>query len=72
MTDQDRLHTLVSSALEQSPHFRGRRLKLETHEGRVRLHGVVPSWYQKQMAQETLRGVTELAAIENHLVVEWT
>jgi osmotically-inducible protein OsmY len=61
----------VLRALEDNPHLAGRRLRFETHEGRVVLHGVVSSYYQKQMAQESLRRLEGIQAIENQLQVDW-
>lgn len=65
------LRELVSSALEQSPYLSNRRLRFETQQGRVVLEGVVSSYYQKQMAQETLRGLSGVDHIENRLEVNW-
>ena len=62
----------IQTALDQNPHLTGRKLRIETHQGRVTLHGVVRSFYQKQMAQETLRSVVGIAQIENHLEVCWS
>ena len=62
----------VHSALQRNPHLVNRNLRFETCQGRVTLHGTVQSYYQKQMAQETLRGVNGVAAIENRLVVCWS
>jgi len=70
MVDQN-LSDKVSSALEQSPYLSRRNLRFETVDGRVRLHGVVPSYFQKQMAQETLLKVDGVDEIENHLEVSW-
>jgi osmotically-inducible protein OsmY len=62
----------IRSALDQNPHLLGRKLRIETHEGRVKLRGVVRSYYQKQMAQETLRSVVGIDQIENELEVAWS
>lgn len=62
----------VLSALERNPHLPRRNLRFETKEGRVILRGVVGSYYQKQMAQEILRGVEGVQAIENQLEVNWS
>jgi len=61
----------VARALEQSPHLVNRNLRFEMSEGRVTLRGVVRSYYQKQMAQETLRRVQGISTIENQLEVCW-
>ena len=59
------------SALERSPHLANKRLKLEARQGRLILRGTVASYYQKQMAQETLRKLDGVEEIENHLQVHW-
>jgi osmotically-inducible protein OsmY len=60
------------TALVHNPHLPHRTVKLETQEGRVILRGVVRSFYQKQMAQESLRGVEGIHHIENQLQVNWS
>lgn len=62
----------VSSVLEQNPHVPHRKLRFETCEDRLILRGTVRSWYQKQMAQETLRSVEGIGEIENQLEVCWS
>jgi osmotically-inducible protein OsmY len=62
----------ISAAVQRSPYLSHRNLRIESHEGRVTLRGVVPSYYQKQMAQEALRRVAGVAEIANHLEVNWT
>lgn len=62
----------IRSALEQSPHLTGRKLRFETSDGRVILKGVVRSYYQKQMAQESLRELDGVDLIENQLEVSWS
>ena len=59
----------VSMALRQNPHLQGRNLRFETNERRVTLRGQVNSWYQKQMAQETLLRLDCIDLVENHLEV---
>ena len=61
----DRLH----SALAGSPYLANRNLRFETEAGRVTLHGVVNSYFHKQMAQETLRRLDGVEEIENLLEV---
>jgi osmotically-inducible protein OsmY len=65
------LFDLAQTALEQNPHLPHRHLRLEAQQGRVILRGVVRSFYQKQMAQESLRGVAGVEHIENQLQVDW-
>lgn len=61
----------VSQALEQNPHFKRRNWSFETNEGRVVLKGVVKTYFHKQMAQESLRGLEGVRQIENQLEVCW-
>jgi osmotically-inducible protein OsmY len=63
---------LVLSALENNPHVPLRNLRFEASEGRVVLRGVVRSYFQKQMAQETLKTVSGVDEIENQLEVSWS
>jgi osmotically-inducible protein OsmY len=59
------------TALSRSPHLGRKRLKLAAREGRVTVEGVVDSYYQKQMAQETLRKLDGVEVVENLLEVHW-
>jgi len=70
-TAETALSTLISSAIDKSPHLKRRNLRFEARDGRVVLRGIVTSYYQKQMAQETLRRVQGVDHIENHLEVNW-
>jgi osmotically-inducible protein OsmY len=71
MADAALLADRVSSVLARNPHFSHRNLRCEAADGRVVLRGVVRSYYQKQMAQETLKSVDGVIEIENHLEVSW-
>ena len=57
------------SALRANPLLAGRNLRIEQREGCVVLRGMVRSYYQKQMAQETLRQVVGERLIANELEV---
>ena len=59
----------VSAALLRSPHYLGRSVRLEANEGQVVLHGVVESYYQKQVAQEIARRVDGVRRVDNRLEV---
>lgn len=59
----------VLTALERNPHLSSRSLRFETQSGRVTLRGVVHSYFQKQMAQEALRGLDGVDEIFNELEV---
>ncbi|HTN76601.1 MAG TPA: BON domain-containing protein [Pirellulaceae bacterium] len=61
----------VDSVIQASPYLTGRNLRFETEAGRVTLKGVVNTYFQKQMAQEALRKLDGVTAIENELEVSW-
>ena len=66
------LESRVLSALSKNPYLPGRKLQFEMQQGKIVLRGVVGSYYQKQMAQETLRSVEGVHQIENLLQVHWS
>jgi osmotically-inducible protein OsmY len=68
-TAQTSLDEQVSTALRQNPHLQARNVRFETSERRVTLRGQVKSWYQKQIAQETLLRLDGVEAVENQLEV---
>jgi osmotically-inducible protein OsmY len=72
MTDIDQvLHEKVTHAIRRDPYLARRDLRLESAQGTIKLTGVVQSYYQKQMAQESLRRVQGVERIENQLEVNW-
>lgn len=62
----------VLTALSRNPYLVGRTIRFETEQGRVTLRGVVRSYFQKQMAQESLRRIEGVAEIHNELEVACT
>ncbi|MGD0383602.1 MAG: BON domain-containing protein [Thermoguttaceae bacterium] len=71
MIDMMPLDDRVLNALERNPYLTRRNLRFETQQGRVTLRGVVNTYFQKQMAQETLRHIEGVAEITNELEVAW-
>jgi osmotically-inducible protein OsmY len=63
------LSDLVHNVLARSPYFAGRSLSVETRDNEVVLKGVVRTYYQKQMAQESLRGLEQIGRIQNDIEV---
>jgi osmotically-inducible protein OsmY len=62
----------ISSALETSPYVPHRKVRLETAaNGSIVMRGRVESFFQKQMAQETLRRIDGVEKIVNQLKVNW-
>ena len=70
-SDDHPLHGRVLKALAMQTHLAGKNLRFETRAGRVTLHGKVQSFFLKQMAQETLRGIPGVASIDNRMIVDW-
>jgi osmotically-inducible protein OsmY len=66
------LEAKASSALQNNPYLPRRKWRIEASDGRLALHGRVNSWYQKQMAQETLLQLDGVEKLENHLEVCWS
>jgi hypothetical protein len=60
-------------SLETHPDFRWRLagwgIQIESNGDKVILNGRVPSWYLKQLLQETLRRVDGVGSVENRVVV---
>jgi osmotically-inducible protein OsmY len=63
------LAEMVDQAITNNPHLSRRKLRIETDDGRVVLLGTVNTYYQKQMAQESVRGIHGVLAIDNRLTV---
>ncbi len=66
------LNNRVAMALARNPYLTSRQLEFEADEHQVTLRGEVGSFFQKQMAQEMLRGVDGVGSIRNELQVVWT
>jgi len=60
---------LVRSTLARNPHFNGQDLRVEFDESDVIIRGAVRSYYQKQIAQESVRRISGIGAIRNELEV---
>jgi osmotically-inducible protein OsmY len=70
-SSQQTLAHRIDQAIQANPFISGRTLRFETDGGRVVLQGSVRSFYQKQMAQEAIRGIAGVEQIDNHLEVMW-
>lgn len=63
------LRELVQSALARSFHFAGRGIQVAIDGDTVVLRGTVRTYYQKQIAQESVRLVQGISRIRNELEV---
>jgi len=67
----NKLTIQLSQALRFHPHLKQTSVQVQSHRGNVVLTGTVGSYYEKQLAQETLRGVAGITSIDNSLEVNW-
>lgn len=65
----DTLEERIGSAADDSPYLIGSNISIEPGIRRVVVRGVVNSYYEKQMAQETLLRVDGVESVDNHLEV---
>ncbi len=63
------LNRKIAAALGRCAYIRNSSLRLDVRSGRVVLSGDVPSYFLKQMAQESLREVEGVEEIQNELEV---
>lgn len=63
------LNRKIVAALGRCSYIRNSSLRLDVRSGRVVLSGDVPSYFLKQMAQESLRSVEGVEEIQNELEV---
>ena len=61
----------VDLAIKGNPHLSRHQVFCQEQSGIVVLHGRVGSFFQKQMAQETLKGLRGVEKIINELQVDW-
>jgi len=63
------LEERVETAADSSPYLNASRIQIEPVTRGVILRGVVGSYYEKQMAQETLLRVDGVESVDNHIEV---
>ena len=63
------LHDEVHLALTRSTFFSSRNFNVELQAGSVTLKGIVRTYYQKQLAQESVRSVAGVDRVLNQLEV---
>jgi osmotically-inducible protein OsmY len=70
MSEHDHLLTQrAESALRLSPHIARKKVRFESVQGRIKLTGVVNSYFEKQIAQELIGEIDGVGAIDNQLEV---
>jgi osmotically-inducible protein OsmY len=63
------LQNEIRNVLCREPHFLGGNVRAELNDDEVVLKGFVGSYYQKQLAQESLRAVHGIGRVRNELEV---
>ncbi|MBX3423531.1 MAG: BON domain-containing protein [Pirellulaceae bacterium] len=61
----------VDSAIKRNPHLNGHQVFCQEESGVVVLHGRVSTFFQKQMAQESLKKLEGVEKVINQLQVDW-
>ena len=69
---EERLQRNIEAALAGNPYIPLNRIQFEARGGDVTLEGDVASYFQKQMAQETIRRLDGVERIDNLLQVNWS
>ena len=67
-TPSDEIAIAALQRLRACPQWQLRRLHCEWHAGILSIQGQVSSFYLKQLAQETVRSLADVARIVNHVV----
>lgn len=71
MTTEDDLLHRVDMAIKQNPHLSRHQVFCQEESGIVILHGRVSTFFQKQMAQESLKKLEGVEKVINQLEVDW-
>ncbi len=61
----------VDTAIKGNPHLSKHRVFCQEESGIVVLHGRVGTFFQKQMAQESLKRLAGVEKVINELEVDW-
>ena len=71
LAETDSQASRIRRRLEDHPHFRGRThlLHIEATDGSVVVSGRVPTYYLKQLLQEAIRAIPDVAHIDNRVDV---
>ena len=62
----------LTRVIELHPHLKQARVRVQSRRGKVVLTGTVASYYDKQIAQESLRGLPGIETVQNLLNVHWS
>lgn len=71
-TSVDPIESKIENAIVHQAHLSSGKVHFQAKAGRVRLTGHVPTWFEKQMVQESIKQIDGVEQIENELVVDWS
>jgi len=69
--DSQQIAEKARDRLRKDPHVNRREVSCECQEGVLWLRGELPSFYEKQVAQEAVKGLDGVAGIINDIEVTW-
>ncbi|QDU78327.1 BON domain protein [Polystyrenella longa] len=67
---QHSLHELAHNAIVSNPYFFGQKIKVDVRGEDVILRGMVNTYYQKQLAQETVLDIEGVHSVQNEIDVD--
>lgn len=68
--DAARLRDTIEEALERRAEREAKRVRVEVHEGHVRVSGTARSWPDRQVVIGAVKGTPGVRSIEDHLINE--
>lgn len=63
------IRSQIEAAFKRHAEIDARRISVESHEGKVILHGNVRSWVERDQAQQAAWAAPGVTAVENHITV---
>lgn len=69
MEGQHSLHELAHNAIISNPYFFGQKITVDVRGEDVILRGCVNTYYQKQLAQETVLEIDHVHSVQNEIEV---
>jgi hypothetical protein len=65
------LDRLIRNAVNRHMATSANRIRADVYERDVVLSGVVGSWYQKQLVQESILSLDDIGIVDNRIIVDY-
>lgn len=65
------LGQLIRKAMDRQMSISASRIHADVYQRDVVLSGVVGSWYQKQLAQESILSLDDIGIVDNRIIVDY-